>query len=96
MKLKLNESQLTKLIRDYLKLKGVFHWKQHQGLGSTKGVPDIIGVLKGGRSLFIEVKTSRGTVSPEQENFLNNARALGAKAFVARSVDDVVRELEAA
>lgn len=89
-KLKLSEADITKQIRDYLKLKGIFHWKAMQGLGSMKGVPDILGVLAGGQALMIEVKTEKGKVSEHQESFLNKARANGAKAFVARSVEDVI------
>jgi hypothetical protein len=41
---------------------GVLHWSEHQGLGSTPGVPDIIGI--GSRqNVGYEVKTARGKLS---------------------------------
>jgi len=57
------------------------------------GSPDIHGYLKDGRALFVEVKSASGTVSEEQSAWIENAKKHGCAAFVARSVDDVVREL---
>lgn len=96
MKLKvgfeLKERDITLQIRNYLKAKGIFHWKNWAGLGSQKGVPDILGVLPGGKSLMIEVKTRKGVVSEEQKAFIENAKKLGALVFIARSMDDVIKE----
>jgi len=57
------------------------------------GCPDIVGMLKGGRSLLIEVKSDSGRLTEDQQAFLDMARKRGAAAFVARSVDDVLAEL---
>ena len=54
-----------------------------------KGCPDILGQLKGGRLLAIEVKSRTGRLSSDQVAFLDKAVANGAVAGVARSVDDV-------
>lgn len=54
-----------------------------------KGCPDIIGQLKDGRALFVEVKRPSGKPTPEQQVFLDMASDNGACAFVARSADDV-------
>ena len=53
------------------------------------GMPDIMGMLIGGRALYIEVKRPSGVVSPEQRAFLARASENGAIAFVARSVGEV-------
>jgi Holliday junction resolvase len=53
-------------------------------------VPDILGVLPDGKALMIEVKTETGKVSPEQESFIENASRVGAVAFIARSINDVM------
>jgi hypothetical protein len=53
------------------------------------GMPDILGQLKDGRLLAVEVKRPSGNVSAEQRDFIDRARKDGALAFVARSVDDV-------
>jgi hypothetical protein len=89
----LKEKDITKQIRGVLKTFGVFHWKVWQGLGSTPGVPDIVGVLKDGRFLGIEVKTEKGVLSDHQSRFIENINAAGGLAFVARSVDDVIEKL---
>lgn len=89
----LKERDITIQIRNYLKIKRIFHWKAWQGLGSEKGVPDILGVLPGGKALMIEIKTEKGRVSEQQEAFIEKARKLGAVAFVARSVNEVMQVL---
>lgn len=59
-----------------------------------KGTSDILGILKDGRFLAIEVKSAKGVVSQEQKDFIKNINDNGGKAFVARSIDDVRKELE--
>lgn len=59
-----------------------------------KGCPDIIGQLKTGHALLIEVKRPSGRVAPEQASFIERARDNGAVAFVARSVADVFAVLD--
>lgn len=72
---------------------------------TAPGASDIHGVLPAGsdpgaapagRALFIEVKRPGGKATPLQESFLAEARAKGAVAFVASSVEDVRRGLRAA
>ena len=66
----LKEKEITYGIRSLLKQFGIFHYKNHGGLGSAPGLPDITGVLKDGRGFWIEVKTERGKLSPHQERFI--------------------------
>lgn len=89
----MKEKDITIQIRNVLKLYGIFHWKVFQSLGSTPGVPDILGILPGGRMLAIEVKTEKGKLSPHQEQFIKNINDNGGLAFVARSFSDVVQTL---
>lgn len=61
-----------------------------------KGVSDILGVIgPKGRMLAIEVKTPkrRKNLTEHQLHFLQSVRDYGGIAFVATSVDDVIREL---
>ena len=101
-KQKILEKDITKAIRNYLNSINVFHWKQFQGLGSTRGTPDLIGILpvsiatlkklgveRVGLFVGIEVKTAKGKVSEYQSAFLNAIRSAGGLAIVARSVDDI-------
>lgn len=57
------------------------------------GSPDIYGYMKDGRAIYCEVKRPSGRVKPEQAAFLQQAKAAGCVAFIARSADDVMREL---
>ena len=85
------EGAVTRAIRDVLKLAGILHWKQHQGLGSTPGVSDIIGIYQG-RFLAIEVKAPGKRVKPmsRQQGFLDNVHLHGGIAIEADSVEALV------
>ena len=60
---------------------------------TAKGMSDIMGILKDGRTLAIEVKSAKGVVMAHQHEFLNSIAKAGGIAFVARSVDDVIQRL---
>lgn len=58
---------------------------------SVRGFPDIHGLLIGGRAFYIEVKRPHPNYekpSPEQQTFLDAAKAGGAAAGVAVSVEE--------
>jgi hypothetical protein len=57
------------------------------------GCPDVLGQLKDGRLLGVEVKAQAGRLRPEQAVFLARIRGAGGVAFVARDLRDVLREL---
>ena len=63
---------------------------------SAKGMSDIMGTLKDGRALAIEVKKPGESVEPHQQAFLDKINASGGVAFVARSVDDANDKLREA
>jgi hypothetical protein len=58
------------------------------------GCPDILGQLRTGELLAVEVKRPSGKESPEQVAFLDCVRANGGVAVVARSVDDLWAALQ--
>ena len=58
-----------------------------------KGCPDVLGQLRDGRLLGVEVKAKTGRLRPEQTIFLERIRGAGGVAFVARDLRDVLREL---
>ncbi len=79
-------------------------WAERQNSGAVRvggrfvrfgwvGCPDVLGQLKDGRLLGVEVKAAKGRTSPEQVAFLDRIRAAGGMAFIARDLGDVVREL---
>lgn len=60
-----------------------------------RGVADLLGIYRG-RFLAIEVKSAKGNLSEHQVEFLDQVRAAGGIGFVARSIEDVKRQLEIA
>lgn len=103
----MNEKTIENSILNFLKHMGVFCWKnQTTGIYDPakkvfrkssnshhiKGVADILGCIEG-RMIAIEVKAEKGKVSPEQRVFLTRINQEGGVAFVARSIDQVAREL---
>ena len=78
----------------YLRYNRIFHWKVWQGLGSEKGVADIIGIKKVkvadlvkagikeiGQFMAIEVKTENGKLSKHQKNFLERVKEEGGSGL---------------
>ena len=61
---------------------------------TQRGMSDIMGVLKDGRTLAIEVKSATGRMRPGQEEFLATIRQAGGVAGVCRSVEDAQALLE--
>lgn len=59
-----------------------------------KGSADILGIMRGGRFLAIEVKTATGRQSEHQKNFQNMIESFGGVYILARSAEDVKRRLE--
>lgn len=61
-----------------------------------KGCPDVLGQLRDGRLLGVEVKGPTGKLRPEQSVFLERVRGAGGVGFMARNCRDVFCELEKA
>ncbi len=80
-------------------------WVERQNSGGFKdglgqfvrfgwpGCSDILGQLRDGRILAVEVKAPGGRLSESQQIFLNRVRAAGGVAFVATSAVDVIRNI---
>ena len=98
------EGAVLKQIKDGLKARRVPHWRigvggfKLPGVGGKKGrfvklgdpgLPDLVALVAGVGSLFIEVKAPDGKMSPEQVIFRDCCRAAGATHVVARSFADV-------
>ncbi|MFO1262786.1 MAG: VRR-NUC domain-containing protein [Rhodoferax sp.] len=58
-----------------------------------KGCPDVLGQLRDGRLLGVEVKSPTGKLRPEQSDFLERVRSTGGVAFMARDCQDVFQAL---
>lgn len=106
-----SEAQILKAIMQLLHKhpKVAKVWRQNSGMftkqygnkthyiraNTAHGMSDIMGILKDGRTLAIEVKSAKGIVQAHQHEFLNDIVKAGGVAFVARSTDDVLKKLEA-
>ena len=60
------------------------------------GCPDVLGQLRDGRLLGVEVKAAKGKLRPQQAVFLERIRLAGGVAFMARNCLDVMQELDKA
>ena len=84
----LEKDIVAAIMRLLKKVPRCFAWKEHGGLYSTSGVPDVICCLDG-RFFAFEVKTSQGMLTRLQEHTIHKIKVAGGHAFVVRSVDDV-------
>jgi len=71
---------------------GVRRWVQ----SAPKGHPDIAGVLPGGRALYVECKSGKGELRPEQVGMLEALTRQGALAVTVRTLDQLRSELRSA
>lgn len=58
-----------------------------------RGISDLIGQMKSGAFLAVECKREGASLEEHQRDFLNEVRAANGVAFVARCVEDCVKEL---
>lgn len=101
----IKESDIQAVILDYLaslprakfwknKTTGTYDpkiggFRKMHGRHNSRGSPDILGTIDG-KFIGIEVKKPSGIVSTDQQDFINHLNKVGAIAFVARSLDDVI------
>ncbi|MBL8967690.1 MAG: VRR-NUC domain-containing protein [Spirochaetaceae bacterium] len=106
------EGEVLNACLEYLRLRRVYAWRNNSGAVKLRGAAgardrfvrygkpgssDILGILDDGRFLAIECKAPRGKGPTEaQRDFLEDIRKRGGLAFVARSVEDMERELDLA
>ena len=90
------EKDLNRKVSAFFKKKApdILAIKKDQGKFSNhSGIFDLIVCYKG-HSIFIELKVNKNKMTPLQLLFQREARAAGAIAEEARSLDDVKRILE--
>jgi hypothetical protein len=104
----MRESQLQSAVEYYLKLyenqQKLVYIKNNTGLFRNekggayrvgkKGSSDFIIAVKGGVTLWIEVKLPSTKQNPNQIEFQDKIEKLSHKYYVARSLDDVVAILK--
>lgn len=85
---KVTETQIRNEIRDFLRLHGWKVVRIVQSALSERGIPDLVAI-RGGQTVWIEVKTPEGRLSKYQERWLQDLEDHGGWYVVARSVEDV-------
>jgi len=65
--------------------------KIHQSLGSYLGIADLYAV-KGGRSIWVEVKTPAGRQSEVQREFQRQVEEHGGVYVLARGIKDLLEK----
>ena len=102
----MKESELLKLVLDWLALHRIFHWRMNTGSSGpmfykgkrrfvrygVPGVPDIMCCVKG-RMIGIELKGDGGEQSQAQKNFQSSLEAAGGKYILARRLDEVTEAI---
>jgi hypothetical protein len=99
------EGAVLRACLELLQIRGVLAWRSNnaprlisaKGSGQfarfapsmTPGLPDVLGVLPGGRLLAVECKAERGRLSDSQSAFLAALERAGAVALVARSASEL-------
>lgn len=96
------EKDIQKQILDYLKIRGIFHWRNNVGAGKLQGgrfvqfgvagAPDIFALHKG-VSYGIEVKRPGKKQSELQKYFGDRMNEAGGHYQVVFSLDDVMKFL---
>lgn len=92
-KLKRTETDIKRQIKDYLSyFPDIFYFSLVAGLGSLRGLPDMI-VVKDGEVFFVEVKTPTGVQSQAQIEFESKLRYVGGKYLLVRSLEEFILKI---
>jgi len=88
-----SEASLTKRCQGWLARQksdgSPLWWYKTHGDGYAKaGIPDLC-IVVAGRSLWVELKTEKGVVSPIQDVRMREIREAGGVACVCRSVEEL-------
>ena len=86
------ETLEKRAIKQYLTLKGYFHFPLLQGLASYKGLPDIMAIKKN-KVYTVEVKKKGGKQSQHQKNFQEDWEAHGG-VYICGNIDEVINTMK--
>ncbi len=95
------ESAIQAAVMGCLRAYGILCWPQNREKGGRnraahygfKGIPDIGGVMPGGRAIHVEVKCGREKPSPYQVAAQEMLRKQGAVVFTVWNIEDVGKGL---
>jgi hypothetical protein len=84
----ISEATLQAHCNKYLNLLGVMFYHQTNSTGknrySKSGIPDLVVWFPKGKTIFFELKDSKGRVKPEQIKFKDDILKLGFEHYVIR------------
>jgi len=100
----MTETEIQSTICEYLAYRKHFFWRQNTAprydtkkqifyrmpKHAMNGVPDII-LIKDGQFIGLEVKQEKGKQSEDQKIFEKRCHDAGAKYYIVRSLDDVIK-----
>ena len=90
LKIKISENDIKLQVKQYLSLRGWFHFHLMAGMGSYSGSPDRIAV-KGGRVLFLEIKKPVGWKhSDPQKQFQKDIKEHKGEYYLIKSLEDLI------
>ena len=99
---KYSEADLVRDCLKYLRMRGVFAWRNNVGAMKTDeryvrfgqvGSSDILGILPYGQLLCVECKVGKNKLSRSQRDWLERAKEAGAKTCVVYSLDELMAEI---
>ena len=83
------ETAIKKMVKEYLMIKGWFVFSILQGLGAKRGISDFYAI-KGGRGIWMEIKTPKGRQSDYQIQFQADIEAHGGEYMIVRDVQELI------
>ena len=86
----ISENLIKRQVKDYLDLRGYFHFHLLAGIGAFLGAPDIIAI-KNNRVLFLEIKRPGGKQSEHQRKFQLNIEGQGGEYYIVESLEDLIQ-----
>lgn len=100
-----SEQQIQRKVIEYLRWHRNVAWVERMNVGARKirdgfirfgfrGCSDIIGQMKDGRFLAVEVKKPGGIISKDQEEFIATVKQYGGVACIIYGQDELVEYLE--
>ena len=91
---KVSENEIKHLVKDWLSIKGYFHFHLLAGMGAYPGLPDRIAV-KGGKVLFLEIKKPKGSIhSDKQIKFQENVEKAGGRYLLIKNLEDLIEGIK--
>ncbi len=90
----MTEQDLQRLVIDAARVGGWRWYHTHDSRRSAPGFPDVV-LVRAPELLFVELKSERGRIRPEQSDWLDALAACGAEAAIVRpaDADDLVARL---